>query len=565
MADSIPSVYTGDILDDDINSQFKVYSQQKSNKVDVDKRIFSIIRLGTSCASNSGASADTGSSKSSTKGAGKTPDVIYISDDEDKDKDKDEDVKCLKIPIYNHEHDNILSDTFYDKLPNIFPKIFKPDDPKLSYEGINTKMIDNFNYKIIKVDLIKNTYNEEAFKLKQKYLGIKEKPIIVFHGTDEKNIDKILEEGFDWRYNRRYRFGYGYYASTCMFRSLQYSEPNANGEQKVLVFEYIKGKTAIGSNNQRDFGDNITLTNPEGNYICGKDKEQFRILFQITMRYNKETIYTTIHKLNMNTFLHNSIFKKLVHKDKNNDSDYKTTMVIDQPSDSAATAAFISAVFSSGPSLTGQPGRAAAPPPPPLRQGGHHGASAPLPTGQLVVPGQGGQPSTNIELDFIPIKIKINNEKCKFDIKCGTKVVVEKTFLRNTLYFNIELNKEGVVEKILQNTSTKKKYIYVKFLDKTNNDNLVKIHTTNPKILDNIAKQQNDWIKLKLAQVSVSVNDSVFDSLSGGFARFAPAPIGVQAPAPGQAPNTASGSSSIKRSITSDDTSTNKRTKLPSN
>ena len=124
---------------------------------------------------------------------------------------------------------------------------------------------------------------------------------------------------------------------------------------------------------------------------------------------------------------------------------------------------------------------------------------------------------------------------------------------------------------MIQNTTTKKIYIYVKFLDKINNDNLVKIHTTNPKILDNIHKQQNDWIKLKVAQVSLSVNDSVFADLSARFAPTlvpapvpvpvlapapapAPAPIGV-ASAPSQAPNTASGSSS-------DDTSTNKRIKL---
>ena len=182
MDDSIllqtPSIYTRNIIDDNINKiisieQNSLFSRQKeSDKIysdNVHNRISSIIKFGASSASAS--ASKTGTKGTGKTGASKTKDVIYISDDEDKDndkavadkdKDKDKDDKCLKIPIFNHERpdNNLLSDIFFDNLHKIFPKIFKPDDPKISYEDINKKMIDNFNYKIIDVYLIKNKYNK---------------------------------------------------------------------------------------------------------------------------------------------------------------------------------------------------------------------------------------------------------------------------------------------------------------------------------------------------------------------------------------------------------------------
>ena len=99
MSNWTPSVYKGDILDDDIHKI--INASIKSDKIyseNVDKRLSSIIRLGAGVSSSASVSSSAGASyRASAKASAYVSadtnidindKVIYISDDEEEEKDK---------------------------------------------------------------------------------------------------------------------------------------------------------------------------------------------------------------------------------------------------------------------------------------------------------------------------------------------------------------------------------------------------------------------------------------------------------------------------------------------
>ena len=111
MSNWTPSVYKGDILDDDIHKI--INASIKSDKIyseNVDKRLSSIIRLGAGVSSSAGVSYRASTKASAYVSADTNIDindkVIYISDDEEEEKK----FECLKIPIYKYkeQYDNYI-------------------------------------------------------------------------------------------------------------------------------------------------------------------------------------------------------------------------------------------------------------------------------------------------------------------------------------------------------------------------------------------------------------------------------------------------------------------------
>jgi hypothetical protein len=68
-----------------------------------------------------------------------------------------------------------------------------------------------------------------------------------YHGTSEKALENILENGFDYRYNRIANFGIGTYLARNCRDALPYTRLDRDGYQCILVCKVVVGRSKLGS------------------------------------------------------------------------------------------------------------------------------------------------------------------------------------------------------------------------------------------------------------------------------------------------------------------------------
>ena len=75
---------------------------------------------------------------------------------------------------------------------------------------------------------------------------------LLFHGTNESNVETIISQGFLRDFNTTSAFGKGTYFATDAAYSLRpsYASPNAAGEQTLFVARVICGESCLGCRNK---------------------------------------------------------------------------------------------------------------------------------------------------------------------------------------------------------------------------------------------------------------------------------------------------------------------------
>jgi hypothetical protein len=81
------------------------------------------------------------------------------------------------------------------------------------------------------------------------------KEITVFHGSSSAVVNKIIESGFDWRYNMRHAYGKGNYFAVTASYAFGVA-PNEGGIKTIIVAKIVYCKAAKGTAS--------TLLPPEG-------------------------------------------------------------------------------------------------------------------------------------------------------------------------------------------------------------------------------------------------------------------------------------------------------------
>jgi hypothetical protein len=113
----------------------------------------------------------------------------------------------------------------------------------------------------------------------------------VFHGTTHDVALSISKSGFLGAASKRSKFGKGIYVSSNAWEALAYAEPDKSLQQTLLVVNLLQGPTALGHQDQVDFGFDqdgkqiLTLTNPENTIFCASRDSQLSAHYRITVRY----------------------------------------------------------------------------------------------------------------------------------------------------------------------------------------------------------------------------------------------------------------------------------------
>jgi hypothetical protein len=113
----------------------------------------------------------------------------------------------------------------------------------------------------------------------------------VYHGTSEAGSSLIGTVGFRGAACRRAMFGKGIYTSPNVWEALAYAKPFASTKQVFFVVELLQGPTALGSQDQLDFGvdsegrEVLTLTNPAATILCHAKENQLLATHRFTLRF----------------------------------------------------------------------------------------------------------------------------------------------------------------------------------------------------------------------------------------------------------------------------------------
>jgi hypothetical protein len=171
------------------------------------------------------------------------------------------------------------------------------DSEPQKVEGIGFDGSRNFAFrcwKVVSIERIQNRYVRNRFLDFGK--SMMDNPVSewVFHGTGEAAADAIRDWGFSEKHVLRAAFGIGINTSSSMLTSLQFCKAFLVGTQihyKVIVSDYYKGHTAIGTTNQRDFGEtdcgkpitNLVAPPEKGHVNVARFTDQLCPLYEVTL------------------------------------------------------------------------------------------------------------------------------------------------------------------------------------------------------------------------------------------------------------------------------------------
>lgn len=108
---------------------------------------------------------------------------------------------------------------------------------------------------VLWVDALENEALEEAFSSRLVQMcQHSDSPVaeqLLFHGTSKKNVEPIVEMGFDSGLNERSAFGVGTYLARDAAMSMRYAPPDTRGVQFMFICRALVGRMVQGITNMR--------------------------------------------------------------------------------------------------------------------------------------------------------------------------------------------------------------------------------------------------------------------------------------------------------------------------
>ena len=179
--------------------------------------------------------------------------------------------------------------------PN-YKNIWYDSDPQ-EIVGVGLHGIRRFAFRgwqVVSLERIQNRYVRRRFLDFGRFMMDSPTSELVFHGTGEVAADCIATGGFSEKHVMRGVFGLGINTSSSILTSLQFCKAFLVGKHihyKVIVSEYYKGHSTVGTTNQRDFGETefgepiMTLTAPpeKGLVNVAKYADQLCPQYEVTL------------------------------------------------------------------------------------------------------------------------------------------------------------------------------------------------------------------------------------------------------------------------------------------
>ena len=126
----------------------------------------------------------------------------------------------------------------------------------------------------------------------------------LFHGTDSSTADILARAGIKTACGKRDKWGAGFYGSTSLVEALLYAKPDIMQNRTVVVMEYLKGPSMVGTPGLQNFGENsngesiLTTTNDSNppTIHCGSKDAQFLVSHILSFKFDMKNPLTLHHR-----------------------------------------------------------------------------------------------------------------------------------------------------------------------------------------------------------------------------------------------------------------------------
>ena len=205
-----------------------------------------------------------------------------------------------ETPLFDR-YSAVNSDKYEAELCRVLRDAFAIREHRLSSKQLMQQIAYNSNYS---VEIVTRVMNKQHYRMQRSFAenyGI-HATRTVYHGTSQEGAKSIETVGFKASAGRRAKFGKGIYSSPVVWEALGYAKPYNDARQVFFVVELLQGPTALGSEDQFDFGvdatgsEILTLRNPEETVLCASKENQMLATYRITMRYMFEGPFLLRHR-----------------------------------------------------------------------------------------------------------------------------------------------------------------------------------------------------------------------------------------------------------------------------
>ena len=206
-----------------------------------------------------------------------------------------------ETPLYDRYTD-VNTDKYETELSRVLREAFALHEHTLTNSNeLMQQIAFNSNYS---VETVTRVMNKQHYKMQQSFAENYNISATrtVYHGTSQAGAKSIETVGFKGSAGRRAKFGKGIYSSPVVWEALGYSKPYHDARQVFFVVEMLQGPTALGSEDQLDFGvdstgkEILTLKNPEETVLCASKENQMLATYRVTMRYMFERPFLLHHR-----------------------------------------------------------------------------------------------------------------------------------------------------------------------------------------------------------------------------------------------------------------------------
>jgi len=199
-------------------------------------------------------------------------------------------------------HNTVNNDHYATEIRHVLTEAFSLQDEDFKD---TTQMIEHIAYNCnYSVENVTRVMNKQQYKMHRSFAEAYniQTSRTVYHGTTQAGAKCIQAVGFKASAGRRAKFGRGIYTSPFVWEAIGYAKPYHDARQVFFVAEMLQGPTALGQEDQVDFGvdpmgaEILTLKNIDETILCSSKESQLLPTYCITVRYMLENPFILRHR-----------------------------------------------------------------------------------------------------------------------------------------------------------------------------------------------------------------------------------------------------------------------------
>ncbi|XP_076268004.1 uncharacterized protein LOC143201044 [Rhynchophorus ferrugineus] len=105
---------------------------------------------------------------------------------------------------------------------------------------------NEITFLIVEIKKVINPFLYAHYRLKVEQAGEDAEEMFLYHGTSRANLDRIIDDNFDWRCTNRGKYGRGVYFANNPWFASHYSEEDDEGTMVMIAARVIIGRYHLG-------------------------------------------------------------------------------------------------------------------------------------------------------------------------------------------------------------------------------------------------------------------------------------------------------------------------------